>query len=199
MEKSPKNFLEKVSQCRKWVNQPIPYLYTLPNSVSSCPKPKKCRQPIRIEHEEPSHFVSQPQSNTEKTFNFVSQSISSITSPESSANQNRALRHPRALGSGGGPFSALGSRRLAIALLNTCGPPPPPPRQLCSLFYYLRPYWQHRLLVGSHVAVGGIEVPPQYFKLVSHTDSLLQYVFHCLPSVLPCWIVYCSTLILMYM
>ena len=27
-------------------------------------------------------------------FNFVSQSESSITSPESSANQNRALRHP---------------------------------------------------------------------------------------------------------
>ena len=42
------------------------------------------RQPIKIEHEKPS--------------NFVSQSESSITSPESSANQNRVLRHPRALG-----------------------------------------------------------------------------------------------------
>ena len=55
-----------------------------------------------------------------------SQSESSITSPESSANQNCVLRHPRALGWGGGPFSALGSNRLAIAcLITTWGPPPP--------------------------------------------------------------------------
>ena len=45
---------------------------------------------------------------------------------EMSANQNRVLRHPRALGSGGGPFSALGSSWLAIAYLITYGPPPPP-------------------------------------------------------------------------
>ena len=41
-------------------------------------------------------------------------------------NQNRVLRHPRALGSGGCPFSALGSTRLAIACLNSYGPPHPP-------------------------------------------------------------------------
>ena len=41
------------------------------------------RQPTRIEHKNP--------------FNIVSQSELSITSPESSANQNRVLRHPRAL------------------------------------------------------------------------------------------------------
>ena len=63
------------------------------------------RQPIRIEHEKP--------------FNFVSQSESSITSPESAANQNRILRHPGAPGLGPGPFFALGSSRLAIAYLNT--------------------------------------------------------------------------------
>ena len=42
-----------------------------------------------------------PSSQPKTPFNFVSQSESSITSPESSANQNRAselsLRHPRAL------------------------------------------------------------------------------------------------------
>ena len=54
-----------------------------------------------------------------KPFNFVSQSESSFRSPESSANQNRVLRHPRALGSGGGPVLVLGSSRLAIAYLNT--------------------------------------------------------------------------------
>ena len=55
------------------------------------------RQPIRIEY-----YVTR----------VVSQSESSITS---------SLRHPRALGSGGRPFSALGSSRLAIAYLNTLG------------------------------------------------------------------------------
>ena len=63
-----------------------------------------------------------------------SQSESSITSPESSANQNRAFRHPRALGSCGGPFSALGSSRLATAYLNTWGPPTP--AHLSSHSYY---------------------------------------------------------------
>ena len=38
-----------------------------------------------------------------KTLNFVSHSKSSITSPESSANQNRVLHHARALGFGGRP------------------------------------------------------------------------------------------------
>ena len=73
-------------------------------SDSNTEKTHQLRQPIRIEY-----YVTR----------VVSQSESSITSPESS------LRHPRALGSGGGPFSALGSSRLAIAFLNTWGPPHP--------------------------------------------------------------------------
>ena len=40
-------------------------------------------------------------------------------SPELSASRNRVLRHPRALGYGRGPFSALASSRLAIAYVNT--------------------------------------------------------------------------------
>ena len=93
----------------------------------------------------PSAFVSQSESSTEKTHQLrqpirieyyvtrvVSQSESSITSPESS------LRHPRALSSGGGPVSALGPSRLAIAYLNTWGPPPPPlPDQLTLLLLTL--------------------------------------------------------------
>ena len=62
---------------------------------------------------------SQSESSTKKPSDFVSQSEPSITSPESSANQNRVLRHSRALGSGGGPFLALGSTRLAIVYLST--------------------------------------------------------------------------------
>ena len=54
-----------------------------------------------------------------KPSNFVNQSESSITSPKSSASQNGVLRHPRALGLGGGPVSALGSSGLAIAYINT--------------------------------------------------------------------------------
>ena len=80
-------------------------------SETSLEKTHQLRQPIRIEY-----YVTR----------VVSQSESSITSLESSANQNRplhhpsrVLRHPRALGYGGGPFSALGSSRLAIAYLNT--------------------------------------------------------------------------------
>ena len=46
---------------------------------------------------------------------------------QSAANQIRVLRHPRALCSGGGPFSALGWSRLAIVCLNTYGPPLHPP------------------------------------------------------------------------
>ena len=44
-----------------------------------------------------------------------SQSESSVTSPESS------LRHTRELSAPGGPFSALGSSRFALANLNTLG------------------------------------------------------------------------------
>ena len=66
------------------------------------------RQPIRIEHQK-------------------NPSISS-------ANQNRVLRHPRELSAPGGPFSALGSRRLAIAYLNTWETSKPP-HQLISHSY----------------------------------------------------------------
>ena len=68
-----KNFFSKKSQCRKRVILAFPYLYTLqnllaytgtlpiiifypntlPNTFGFGPEPKSCRQPIRIEHEEP--------------------------------------------------------------------------------------------------------------------------------------------------
>ena len=77
-----------------------------------------------------------------------SQSNSSISPPESSANQNRLLRHPRALGSGWGPFLALGSSRLAIAYLNTWGPPHRPPDQL-TLLLLTAEYWFILLSAGQ--------------------------------------------------
>ena len=70
------------------------------NRVLGHPSP----QPIRIQY-----YVTR----------VLSQSESSVTSLESSANQNPVLRHSRALGSGGGPFLALSSSRPAIAYLNT--------------------------------------------------------------------------------
>ena len=101
------------------------------------------RQPIRIEHEKAlqlrqpiriEYYVTRVVSQSESSITSLgSHSNSSITSTESSANQNRVLRHPRALGLGGGPFSALGSSRLAIAYLNTWGPPPPPSALLTLL------------------------------------------------------------------
>ena len=51
---------------------------------------------------------------------------------QSAANQIRVLRHSRALGSGGGHFSALGLSWLLIAYLNTWGSPPPPPLDLIT-------------------------------------------------------------------
>ena len=62
---------------------------------------------MKIGHKKHLYFVSQSESSTKEPFNIVSQSESSITSSESSANQNRVLRHSRALGYGGG--SLLGS------------------------------------------------------------------------------------------
>ena len=73
------------------------------------------------------------------------QSESSITSPESSANQNRALRQLRSLGLGGGPFSALGSSRLVIAYPITWGPPPPPHHRSSHSYYC-------RLLLASLIS-----------------------------------------------
>ena len=84
------------------------------------------REPLALDSQSESSITS-PESSANQNrapSALGSQSESSITSPEWSANQNRALRHPRCLGSGGGPFSALGSSRLAIAYLNTWGPPP---------------------------------------------------------------------------
>ena len=78
-----------------------------------------------------------------------------ITKKLSAANLNRARKKPnfcrpiriqygvtqnhrRALGSGRGPFSALGPSRLAVFYLNRkrAPPTPPPSRQFCSLLYY---------------------------------------------------------------
>ena len=56
-------------------------------------KTVKLRQPIRVEHEKP--------------WSFGSQSDLSITALSLAANQNRALRHPKALGYSWRPFSAL--------------------------------------------------------------------------------------------
>ena len=84
----------------------------MPNTLSSRQEPNNCRPPIRIEQQK---TLKRRQligiEHEKKPLNFVSQSESSITSSESSANQN--------LGSGGGLSSALGSSRLAIAYLNT--------------------------------------------------------------------------------
>ena len=99
----------------------------------------------------PSNFVSQPELSTEKTIHFrqpirieyyitrdVSQSESSITS---------SLRHPRALGSGWRPFSALGFSRLAIAYLNTLGSPGPLPHQLTLLLLKCLNNWIKQLII----------------------------------------------------
>ena len=92
-------FFEKISQCRK-LSHSSENCRTLPkmsHSLSSyivehtrlVPKTKAANQNRLLHH--PSRQPREP-------FNYVSQSESSITSPKSSANQNRALRHSRALG-----------------------------------------------------------------------------------------------------
>ena len=79
---------------------PAPYL----NTCTAYLYTNTTRQPIRIEH--PRTLGSrQPIEIEYYVTRVVSQSKSSITSPESSANQNRALCYPRALGWGWGPFS----------------------------------------------------------------------------------------------
>ena len=57
--------------------------------------------------------------------NTLQSAANQIRAPELSANQNRVLRHPRALGYCGRSISALGASRLAIPYLNTQGFPPP--------------------------------------------------------------------------
>ena len=111
-----------------YLNTCITYLNTLSRLV-----PDSSRQQPRL-HIFPDSATKTTLGKTEHYVNrVVSQSESSITSPESSANQNRALRHPRALGSGWRPFSALGSSRLAIAYLKTLGSSPPCADQLTLL------------------------------------------------------------------
>ena len=89
---------------------PTPYLNTLNRNESAANE--NPRQPIRILGSQ-SESSAANQNPRQPIKILGSQSESSITSPESS------LRHSRALGSGGGPFLALGSSRLAIAYLNT--------------------------------------------------------------------------------
>ena len=54
----------------------------------------------------PSYYIDSLDS-TEPLPDYAANQIRVLRNPP---NQNRVLRHPRALGSGGGPFSALGSR-----------------------------------------------------------------------------------------
>ena len=93
-----------------------------------------------------------------------SQSESSIMEPESSTKQNwvlghpsRALRHPRAFDLGGGPFSVLGSSRLAIAYLNTWGSSNPPPSDQLTLL----------LLIGDIVIVSSVWIPDHSIELIT--------------------------------
>ena len=107
-----KNFFEIVSQCRKLSNSAENTLFHILlhwNELYSILIHWAELYPILIHWTEP--YLN----------NYRRQPIKF----ESSANQNRLLRHPRALGSGGGPFLALDSSRLAIAHLNTWGPPAP--------------------------------------------------------------------------
>ena len=94
------------------LNRTIPYLKTLSRNIPylntlSRTKPylntltrlhsdfdNSSRQPIRIEY-----YVTRVVCQSESSITSLgSQSNSSITSPELSTNQNRVLRHPRALG-----------------------------------------------------------------------------------------------------
>ena len=61
----------------------IPYLNTLTNTLGFRPKPKSCRQPIRIENGKP--------------LNFVSQSESSITLPKNTRELSAMVEDPSQL------------------------------------------------------------------------------------------------------
>ena len=89
-------YLETLSRTIPYLNtlsRTIPYLNTLSRTIPYLNTLSRthlaCAQNRRI-------VGSQSKSSTKKPFNFVSQSESSITSPESSANQNRVLHHSAA-------------------------------------------------------------------------------------------------------
>ena len=106
------NTLSRTIPYLKTLSRTIPYLNTLKKPKFS-PKPNSCPQPIRIEHQK----TLKPRQPIRIGY-------------------HSAEKNPNALGSGGRPFSALGSSRLAIAYLNTWRvyhPPPPPPDQLTLL------------------------------------------------------------------
>ena len=180
-----------VAQCRKRV---IPYLYTLRRAIAyaytlqnanaylnTCnPYLNTCVTYLNTltrrsalgsisSYIEPTRLVS-PARSTRKPSVLGSQSESTITSPESSANQNRVLRHPsrqpirsehyvtrveyyvtRELSAPGNPFLAIGSSRLAIAYLNTWGPWTPPTWSANTLTTKLRDVKSNALHVFPHL------------------------------------------------
>ena len=90
-KKVQKRFLEKVSNCRKITNS-----LSLRFTEHTCLvlEAEKTSAVCNNWAQKHSNFFSQSESSAKKLFNFLSQSEPSITSPESSANQNRLLRHP---------------------------------------------------------------------------------------------------------
>ena len=103
-------------------------------------------------------------------------------SPESSANRNRVLRHPTALGSGVGPFSALGSSRLAVAYLKTWGTPPtPPPHLICLILYYCLPkinFHSHNIHFRSTIKQRDfLSLQQRYWRVSRHWTRFSYSVF----------------------
>ena len=120
-----------VEHCRKY---PVPYLNTLNRTISYLNTLSRTI-PYLNTLSRTIPYLNTFNRTVSQNFTVRSQSNLRITSPKSLAKQIRVLSHPKALGSGGGPFSALGSIWLARAYLNTYGPPTPPP-QLYSFLYY---------------------------------------------------------------
>ena len=77
------NTLSRTIPYLNTLSRTIPYLKTLSRTHPACAQNRRI-------------VGSQSESSTKKPFNFVSQSESSITSPESSANQHRVLHHSAA-------------------------------------------------------------------------------------------------------
>ena len=141
-------YLNTLTQSIPYLNtlsRTIPYLNTLPNYTLSYNIAEL--YPILIHWAELYPILihwSEPYLNTSQS--AANQIRARKNHSTSSANQKRVLRHPRALCSGGGPFSAVGSSRLAIAYLNTWGSPPPSPHLVCSLLYF----YQHFLRLRQY-------------------------------------------------
>ena len=122
------------------LSRTIPYLDTLsqihsdfalgnqPNSSITSREPSN----NQIRTRKTLTFVRQSESTTENALIFVSQSESSITSTESSANQNQVLCH-RELSARAEDPSRLSAR---YSLSYYIGSSTPLPRQLCSNIYY---------------------------------------------------------------